>query len=136
MQKWMNAPSSSDSGPVTFNFHENPLSVISPHFGQDAVTICGGDVAHGIGWMILLLSVGTALLPLVAAQLDPHTRRTGSMVALGLGTLLLGYVLTNAPGSLNVGIMLTGAGYIAQWFCLMKRRATAPPAPSAVGEHA
>jgi hypothetical protein len=101
-----------------------------------SVNICGGDVQHGFGWIILLLSVGTAVLPMVAAHLDPQMRRTVSMLALGAGAILLVYLVTGNLRFLNVGIVLASAGYFAQGACLVKRGGVAQGVGSVLGEHA
>jgi hypothetical protein len=102
----------------------------------ESINLSGGDVEHGLGWLILLLSIGTAVLPLVATELDSQTRRTASMVALGVGARLILYIINGQLRVLNVGIILAGAGYFLQWVCLLKPRTTSHPVPAVVGEHA
>lgn len=102
----------------------------------ESINISGGNVGHGLGWFILFLSIGTAVLPLAATQLDPQTLRTASMVALGVGALLLLYLLTGNLRVLNVGIVLASAGYFLQWVCLLKPRSAPRPVAGVVGEHA
>ena len=106
------------------------------NFQMGSINVTGGDVQHGLGWLVLLLSLGTAVLPLVAGHIDPQTRRTISMLALGAGALIVVYLLTSNLRFLNVGIVLVAAGYFAQWVCLLRRGGASHVVPGVIGEHA
>jgi hypothetical protein len=105
------------------------------NFNMTTMSLNGGDVKHGLGWMILLMSVGAAGLPLVWPQGDAHIQRTVSLVALGAGTALLLYLTVEGVRFLNVGLVVAAAGYCVQWAGLIKRGGLAPM-PGAIREHA
>ncbi len=82
--------------------------------------ITGGDVQHGLGWFILLASATVALLPFFASRLDVQSRRTVSVVTLGVGSVLLLYLFTQGLRFLDAGILLAAAGYCAQWIAIAR----------------
>ena len=87
-----------------------------------SIEVAGGDIKHGLGWIILLASIGTAVLPLVAQHLDAQTQRLVTLIVQGAGTLLLVYLLGSSPRWINIGIVLAAAGYAVQWAALLKPR--------------
>jgi hypothetical protein len=106
------------------------------NFQAMSVNVNGGDVQNGLGWLILLMSLVPALLPMVAGHLEGQTRRTIGMLSLGAGTLIVAYLVTSNLRFLNVGIILVSLGYFAQWICLLKRAGAVHAAPGGIGEHA
>ena len=85
------------------------------------VDVRGGDLSYGLGWFILLLGIGTAVLPLVwpTRPANRQAQRSLSLVALGAGSLLVLYVfsgyLTTKGLELKVGLILTLLGYAILW---------------------
>jgi len=100
------------------------------------VKVAGGDIPHGLGWIILVLSLGAALLPLMAHHLDAETQRTVTLVGLGTGTLMLVYLLSDSLRWVSLGMVLAAAGYFVQWVAILRRGARAVPAASGIGQHA
>jgi hypothetical protein len=94
------------------------------NFGMEnlSVSIAGGDVAHGIGWVILFAAAGTALLPFVATQLEAGSLRTVSLVLLGAGSVLLLYIVSQDFRFLSFGFFLVAAGYAAEWIGLLQQQ--------------
>ena len=98
----------------------------TPNGGQNSesagftITVAGADLSHGLGWIVLIAAITVASLPFVAAQLDEGSRRTASLVALGAGSFILLYVLTQGVRFLSIGILLAAAGYIVEWIGLVK----------------
>ncbi|MEA3189007.1 MAG: hypothetical protein QOD99_2837 [Chthoniobacter sp.] len=87
-----------------------------------SVNIAGGDVEHGLGWFILILSLGVAALPFARTQLDEKSQRTATFIALAVGSVL------HNLRFLNVGLVLTIAGYAVQWIGVARPLALADAA--------
>lgn len=73
--------------------------------------ISGGDLQHGLGWIILLLGVAAAALPWLAPGMDPVISKRVVLVALAAGGFILLYVLLRSLRFASYGIVLTLAGY-------------------------
>ena len=91
-----------------------------------SINIVGGDVAHGLGWLVLVFSLGVAVLPFVAENLDTHTQRTIALLALSVGTIVLIYLLATNVRFLSAGIILAVAGYLVEFASTLK--STSPAA--------
>jgi hypothetical protein len=87
------------------------------HFLSDAPTlsISGGDIQHGLGWLLLLLGAAAAALPYLAGNLEEQTRQRAILACLGAGTVILFYVMTRDLRHVSIGIVLAVAGYGLQW---------------------
>lgn len=100
------------------------MGAMQPQLLQTAsVSVAGGDLPHGIGWLILLAGVAAALLPLVAPGRDAASRRMARLAALGTGSVLLLYVLTQNFRFLSTGVFVTLSGYVLLWISLRGRSA-------------
>jgi hypothetical protein len=79
----------------------------------------GGDIAHGLGWCVLLLGLGAAALPYFAVNLNREVSQKTSLGALGLGAIILLYLLTQNLRFASVGLLLGLAGYTLEFigFC-------------------
>lgn len=78
------------------------------------MSIRGADIAHGLGWFTLLLAAAAALLPYVDTALDAATARTVRLLCLGLGAVIVLYVLTDGIRHTSIGLILVVAGYAMQ----------------------
>jgi hypothetical protein len=82
------------------------------HFLSDAPTlsISGGHIQHGLGWLVLILGVAAALPYLVG---NPHeqTLRRAILACLVAGALVLFYVLARDLRHVSIGIVLAVVGY-------------------------
>ncbi len=88
-------------GPLT----ESSVPAIS------VVKIAGGDVQHGLGWLVLLLGVAAAALPYVAGNLHEQTRQRATLAGLGAGAIILLYLVTQNLRFVSIGIFLAVIGY-------------------------
>jgi hypothetical protein len=91
-------------------------------FGDPPVYVAGGDIAHGLGWWVLILGIAAAALPFVAANLDSQTCQKTSLVALGVGAIILIYLFTEGFSYLSIGILLALAGYALEFIGVLKSR--------------
>jgi hypothetical protein len=98
-----------------------------PGFGTPAssdlvLRVSGGDIAHGLGWILMFLAIGAAVLPLLwpTRPANRPIQRAISFVALVAGTILLlyifsGYVTSRSGLDLEVGLPVVMAGYAITW---------------------
>jgi hypothetical protein len=100
---------------------------IMPHA---TVTVRGGDVSNGLGWLVLVLGVSSALLPLIAPQMDPSVHRVARLLAIGAGGIVVLYLVSQDVRSVNIGLVLVLAGYACQavgfWHDERPAQATSP----------
>ena len=74
----------------------------------------GGDVHDHLGWYVLALATGAAILPYVATKAKPRTLRVISFVALAAGGVILVHLLTRDLRHVSIGLVLAIAGYAAE----------------------
>jgi hypothetical protein len=86
------------------------------------VHVSGGDIRYGLGWFVLLLGIAAAALPYVANHLAPESQHKARLAILGVGSLILVYLLTQNVRFVSVGILLGLAGYALQWIGTLKER--------------
>jgi len=87
-----------------------------------AAYIAGGDIPHGFGWCILFLGIAVAVLPVVDASLDSQTCQKISLIALGVGAIILLYLFTWNFHFISLGILLALAGYALEFIGVLKAR--------------
>jgi hypothetical protein len=90
------------------------LSLPDAHFNTPSVSISGGDIQKGLGWMALLLAGAAALIPYIAMRLDEATLRMIRMLCLGIGSLIVLYLLTNNIRYVGIGLVIAVSGYIVE----------------------
>ena len=78
------------------------------------ISISGGDIQKGLGWMALLLAGCAALLPYVATRLDEGALRMVRILCLGVGTLIVLYLLTQNIRFVGIGLIIAVSGYIVE----------------------
>ena len=86
------------------------------------VNISGGDISNGLGWLVLLLGLGVAALPYVAATMDVATRRMISFISLGIGGIVLLWLVSQNLRLINVGVILAVVGYAVEFLGLLNPR--------------
>jgi hypothetical protein len=98
------------------------LSQFASQLKTPTVHISGGDVERGLGWLVLLLGLGTASLPYVASTMDSATQRMVSSICLGIGGIVIAYLISQNFRFLNAGIVLVLAGYIIEFLGIRNHR--------------
>jgi hypothetical protein len=96
------------------SFVGNDFRMPSPQIKTESVSISGGDIQKGLGWMALLLAGAAALIPYIAARLDEATLRMVRILCLGLGSLIVLYLLTNNIRFVGIGLIIAVSGYILE----------------------
>jgi hypothetical protein len=86
--------------------------------------IHAGDVPYGLGWLVLLLAIGAAALPRLTV-FDRQTQRTLMLLALGVGALVLLYLITRNLGYVSIGLLLALVGYVVEFLGFVEERRTA-----------
>jgi hypothetical protein len=85
--------------------------------------IHAGDVPYGLGWLVLLLAIGAAALPRLTV-FDRQTQRTLMLLALGMGALVLLYLITRNLGYVSIGLLLALVGYVVEFLGFVEERRT------------
>jgi hypothetical protein len=110
------SPGGANSGmPAGFPFGEGQLKTSS-------ITMTGGDIQRGLGWITLLLAVAAAVIPYVATNLDAATSRTARLLVLGIGGLIVVYLVTQNLRFVGVGLVIALSGYALQIAGAMRER--------------
>ena len=98
------------------------LPQISTMLNTGTVAVHAGDLKNGLGWFILALGVGVAMLPIFAPQLKADLLKKLILGALAVGAFLLVYVLSDAVRYASLGIILALAGYALEFIGTLKER--------------
>ncbi|MDB6153117.1 MAG: hypothetical protein JWL90_1570 [Chthoniobacteraceae bacterium] len=83
------------------------------------VTVTGGNIGHGLGWIILLLTLTAGLLPYLMSDLNGKSLHTSRFLALAGGSILLLFLLTQNFRLASIGLVLAVAGCALQWVGLL-----------------
>src|SRR5207247_760819 len=81
----------------------------------ESFSVNGGDIQKGLGWLVLVLGMAAALLPYVATAMDAHTQRMMRLASLGMGAVVLLYLLAQSFRISSIGIILVLAGYALEF---------------------
>ncbi len=87
-----------------------------------------GDLRNGLGWWVLLLGIGAAVLPFFATTLKAQTQKKVVIAALAIGAFLLVYLLSMMDwplGKISMGFILALAGYSLEIVGTLKERPAA-----------
>lgn len=82
-----------------------------PQMITGVVQVRGGDIAHGLGWVILVAAVAASVLPYFAPEMDGKKRQMLVLGALAAGTFTLVYLLTDSIRYASIGMLFCLAGY-------------------------
>lgn len=100
-----------------------PQINLAPNTGM--MQIHAGDVAHGLGWWILALGIGAAVLPFFTTNLKAPIQKKVILASLAIGAFLLAYLLSDTLRYVSIGVILALAGYALEFVGTLKER----PAP-------
>lgn len=88
------------------------------------VDVAGGDIKHGLGWIVLTLALGAAICPFVAGGLSPRQQRTAESLMLAAGAIILLYLLSGGLRHVSAGLAIVAAGYAMEIIAAVKDMAT------------
>ena len=88
--------------------------VVQEFDSASTIHIAGGDVSHGLGWVVLALGVAAAAFPYFAGNLSTTIRQRCILAGLGVGLFVLLYLATNNLRFVSIGFLLATAGYLLQ----------------------
>lgn len=94
----------------------NGMSGNMPKLETADVQISGGQIGHGLGWLILIMATAVAAVPFMSVSLDQQTRRTAEVIALGVGGFLLLYITIPNFRFVTFGLIIVLAGYLFELF--------------------
>ena len=84
------------------------------------IDIAGGDMPHGLGWLVLVIALASAALPYIATHMDHKTQTTVSLFALGIGSIVVLYLLSREFDLIAIGLILTALGYALAFIGALK----------------
>ena len=102
------------------------LSGNGPPFAQPSmpatgdVTLGGGDMQHGLGWLMLAVAIMVPAMPYAVPTLPASTRRTAMFLALAASSVIGLYLLTSGWRWAEYGLWLALAGLAVQWIAAIK----------------
>lgn len=96
-----------------------------PASNAGTVQIHAGDLKNGLGWWILALGIGAAVLPFFATNLKAQLQKKIILAALAVGGFLLVYLLSDALRFMSIGIIFALAGYVLEFVGTLKERTVA-----------
>ena len=124
MQNMMNGIMRQNSFPMLQNMPGFPLQNFQQvqQSGQRDTTIdiAGGDMPHGLGWLVLVIALASAALPYIATHMDHKTQTTVSLFALGIGSIVVLYLLSREFDLIAIGLILTALGYALAFIGALK----------------
>ncbi len=99
-----------------------PPEVVASQASQTMITVGGGDIPHGLGWIILAMAAAVALLPLLSAARRENREQQRAMTLIGMivGTILVMYLGATSYRDMDVGFLLVIAGYIIMWVAIAR----------------
>lgn len=89
------------------------------------MTISGGDIQRGLGWAALAFALIAALLPYIATTLDAATTRTVRLLSLGVGGVIVLYLLTQNLRFVGIGLVMAVGGYVLEAVGVLRERRAA-----------
>jgi len=89
------------------------------------VQVHAGNIPNGLGWWILALGIAAAVLPFFATTLEASMQKKVILAALGVGAILLIYLLSDTLRYVSFGILLALAGYVLEVVGTLKERPSA-----------
>lgn len=108
----MNSISTEISGSGFPSAGSTPFPNVSfPQINTGNVSISGGDIQRGLGWAALALALAAALIPYIATTLDAATSRTARFLCLGVGGIIVLYLLTQNIRFIGIGLIIAIGGY-------------------------
>jgi hypothetical protein len=125
MPQFSGQPGMNPSSLPNFQFGPNGGNGTFP-IQSTTINVSGGDIPHGLGWLVLVLSLGVAILPHLGTAIEPQTRRTVTLLAMGAGVIILVYLFGSNIRYLNAGIILALAGYVIESAAVIRQ----VPAPA------
>ena len=108
------------------DFARNVSGTVNGAMVTPTAYIAAGDLKYGLGWAILFVGLAMGLLPFLAENLSDRNRRKITLIGLGVGFILLTYLLTQNLRYVSVGILLALAGYVMQLLGNLKEKLSQP----------
>jgi hypothetical protein len=103
----------------------NGIASAVPVQSATQITLRGGDLRDGLGWIVLAVALASAGLPSfwTPGRGKAHQLRNATIAALALGSVTLVYLLSNSFNSftgIEPGFIMAMAGYVLMWIGTMR----------------
>ena len=98
------------------------ISFPNPQVSTPIVRYAGGDVQRGLSWATLLLAVLAAVMPYLGKSLDAATVRTVRLLCLGVGGVIVLYLLTQNIRFVGIGLIIAMSGYALEVVGMVRDR--------------
>ena len=104
--------------------NENPLGLRIHSMGEKSIISVKDayDIENGLGWLVILLSLGIAGLPYLNLRMDRQTLQTISFLALGMGSLVLLHIFFSSFRFVSIGLVIVIGGYVLQFAGLIQEK--------------
>jgi hypothetical protein len=89
------------------------------------ISISGGDIQRGLGWAALALTLSAALIPYIATSLAAAAAQTVSLLCLGIGGIIVLYLLTQNIRFVGIGLVIAMSGYALEVVGMLRERKAA-----------
>jgi hypothetical protein len=93
-----------------------------PKIATGSMQVSGGDIGRGMGWAALGFALVAALLPYFTRAMDAATQHMVRLLALGIGGVIVLYLLTQNIRFIGVGLVIAVAGYAVEWCGALRER--------------
>jgi hypothetical protein len=100
------------------------FSIPNVELTTGTVHLSGGDIQRGLGWAALALALAAAFLPYIGTTLDDATARTIRLLCLGIGGIIVLYLLTQNIRFAGIGLIIAVSGYALEIAGAVRERRT------------
>ena len=97
-------------------------SMRNPQIQTLTVSYAGGDIQRGLGWAAFALALAAAFIPYIAITLDAATARTVRLLCLGVGGIVVLYLLTQNIRFVGIGLIIAMSGYALEVVGMVRDR--------------
>ena len=103
---------------------KNVRLAVENKFNIPSISFSGAHVESGLGWLTLILAIGAAGIPFLDFGLKAKGQWQTSMIMIGIGVIVLLFVLTRSFRFARVGIFIVLFGYFLEMAGIAKQMRT------------
>ena len=109
------------SGMPNFNMKVNGVDV-TPSTAAGEISITGGEIGRGLGWIILVLALGAASSPYIVTAVHRQLRWKGMLAAVAIALIVAVYLITQSPSAVSIGLPVVVIGLVLEGVALVRER--------------
>jgi len=102
-------------------------SVTTPAFTTTRNYVNGGGIEHGLGWIVLFAGLATSVIWVFGRSIELQTRKMISLFALGIGSIILLYIVSFAFRHLSFGFPVVIVGYVLLGIAVFQKSVVKSP---------